>query len=124
VLSGGRLSMVGGDRARMSPDLAALFEEELGRLRDRPERLPAAVTAFASVVSAMYVHPDRVRRAVDAAPPALLLYGDEDPLADPSPRRPDWRIDVVAGAGHLLPMEVPDLYVDRVGRWLAALPRD
>jgi hypothetical protein len=34
-------------------------------------------------------------------------------------RRPDWELCVFATVGHLPPWEVPDAYVEAVGRWLA-----
>jgi hypothetical protein len=57
--------------------------------------------------------------------PTLLLWGDRDPLIgravidDLVARRPDWDLLVFETVGHLAPWEVPDDYVDAVGRWLA-----
>jgi hypothetical protein len=52
--------------------------------------------------------------------------GDQDPLIDRTvidgliTRRTDWNLRVVHGAGHVLPMEVPDRYVEVVTSWYTA----
>jgi pimeloyl-ACP methyl ester carboxylesterase len=100
------LATFGGDPSRLSHDITALWAEELDGIRARPDRLPDAVTAFAS-----------------AAVPALLLWGDQDPLIgrpvidDLTARRPDWSLHVFESVGHLLPVEVADAYADVVAEW-------
>ena len=75
------LATYGGDPSRLSHDITALWAEELDEMRARPDRLPDAVAAFASAVSAMYVNRRPVREAIGrVAVPALLLWGDQDPL--------------------------------------------
>ena len=123
------LAYFGGDPSRLSHDITALWAEEP---QARPDRLPDAVTAFASVVSALYVNRRPAQEAIDrVAVPTLLLWGDQDRLIgrpiidDLAARRPDWSIHVFESAGHLLPLEVADAYADVVGEWwrLAASPR-
>jgi pimeloyl-ACP methyl ester carboxylesterase len=118
------LAAYGGDPSRLSPDITALWAEELDVMRARPDRLPDAVTAFTSAVSAMYVNRRPVREAIDrVAVPALLLWGDQDPLIgrpvidDLAARRPDWSLHVFESVGHLLPVEVASAYADVVGEW-------
>jgi pimeloyl-ACP methyl ester carboxylesterase len=122
----GRLDIVGGDLSRLSPEMAALWAEQFTEMRSRPGRLGGAVPAFASAVSAMYVARRPVHEAIDrVAAPTFLLCGDQDPLIDRAvidyliARRPDWNLHVFETVGHLVPLEVPDAYVDLVGRWLA-----
>lgn len=118
------LATYGGDPSRLSPDITALWAEELDEIRARPGRWPDAVTAFASVVSALYVNRRPVWQAIDrVAVPALLLWGDQDrligrPLIDDLiARRPDWDLHVFESVGHLLPPEVAGAYADVVGEW-------
>src|SRR6516165_48158 len=118
------LAAYGGDPSRLSHDITALWAEELDQMRARPDRLPDAVAAFASAVSAMYVNRRPVREAIGrVAVPALLLWGDQDPLIgrpvidDLTARRPDWSLHVFESVGHLLPVEAADAYADVVAEW-------
>jgi len=118
------LATYGGDPSRLSHDITALWAEELDEMRARPDRLPDAVAAFASAVSAMYVNRRPVREAIGrVAVPALLLWGDQDPLIgrpvidDLTARRPDWSLRVFESVGHLLPVEVASAYADVIGGW-------
>ncbi|WP_283133198.1 alpha/beta hydrolase [Rhizohabitans arisaemae] len=114
---------VGGDPSRLSPEMTALLADELRSAQ--PRRLGDAVTAFASVMSALFVNRDPVYRAIAGlSAPTLMLSGDEDGLIttstidDIARRRPDWQRRVFESVGHLLPLEVPDDYVETVHRWL------
>ena len=124
ALAASEFAPVGGDPSRLSPDITALRAEELDLIRARPGRLPDAVTAFASTVSAIYVDRRPVREAIDrVAVPVLLLWGDQDPLIGRPvidnliARRPDWDLRTFESAGHLLPLEVAGAYADVVGQW-------
>jgi pimeloyl-ACP methyl ester carboxylesterase len=124
ALSASDLAYLGGDPSRLSHDITALWAEELDGIRARPDRLPDAVTAFGSAVSAMYVKRRPVREAIDRVPvPTLLLWGDQDPLIgrpvidNLTARRPDWSLHVFDSAGHLLPLEVANAYADVIGGW-------
>ncbi|WP_165977972.1 alpha/beta fold hydrolase [Nonomuraea diastatica] len=115
--------LVGGDQARLSPEMAALLTEEL-RSAD-PRRLGGAVTAFASVLSHLFVDRGHVYRAIaDVRAPVLLLWGGQDGVVtkstidDLAARRPDWRLRVFDAVGHLLPLEMPHAYVTAVNQWL------
>ena len=118
------LATFGGDPSRLSHDITALWAEELEEMRARPDRLPDAVTAFTSAVSALYVNRRPVQQAIDrVSVPTLLLWGDKDPLIgrpvidDLTARRPDWSLHVFESVGHLLPVEVADAYADVVAEW-------
>jgi pimeloyl-ACP methyl ester carboxylesterase len=133
------LATLGGDPSWLSHDITAVWAEELDGIRARPDRLPDAVTAFASAVSAMYIKRRPIREAIDrVALPTLLLWGDQDPLIgrpvidDLTARRPDWSLHVFESIGHLLPLEVASAYADVIGGWwchaipgqVSALPPD
>ncbi|OEU85661.1 hypothetical protein DB35_13270 [Streptomyces abyssalis] len=116
---------VGGDLSWLSPEMIALLNAEVRGAQ--PQRLGDAVTAFASVTSALFIDQRPIHRAIAAVnAPVLLLWGDQDALISQSTiddlarRRPDWERRVFARAGHLLPLEAPDGYVKAVGQWLAA----
>ncbi|MBB2910370.1 pimeloyl-ACP methyl ester carboxylesterase [Streptosporangium becharense] len=115
---------IGGDLSRLSPDMTALLADELRAAQ--PRRLGAAVTAFASVLSALFVDQRPVHQAIArVGTPTLLLWGDQDGLItrntvdDLATRRPDWERQVFPTVGHLLPLETPRGYVEAVARWLA-----
>jgi pimeloyl-ACP methyl ester carboxylesterase len=119
---GGRLDLAGGDPTRLSPELWAVWADESAHAH--PERLPGAVTAVASAMWAMFVDQRPTRDVLDRLDvPVLLLWGDADPLIDPPTleghaRRPQWEANTIAGAGHLLPVELPDAYTTAVADWL------
>jgi pimeloyl-ACP methyl ester carboxylesterase len=114
ALSADDLAYLGGDPSRLSHDITALWAEELDWIRAQPDRLPDAVTAFASAVSAMYVNRRPVREAIDrVAVPALLLWGDQDPLIGRPvidnliAQQPDWDLRTFESVGHLLRLRSP-----------------
>ncbi len=72
------------------------------------------------------------RRAFDAEvaaieAPGLIVHGAQDRLvAEANVRRlaelrPDWDYELLDGVGHVPQLEVPDLFVDLVGGWLAGV---
>jgi pimeloyl-ACP methyl ester carboxylesterase len=117
----------GGDLSRMSAEMAALLDEERREVFAQPWRLDCVATAWTSAVMAMYVRRRSVEEAIDrVAAPTLLLWGAQDPLIGRTvidgliARRPDWDRRVIHGAGHVLPIEVPDHYVEVVTSWYTA----
>lgn len=114
-----------GDPTRMSAELTAVWADDLRAVRDHPDRLPGAVTAFASAFSAMFIRQRPTLAVLDRlAVPMTVLWGTDDPLVDGATleghaRRPRWEAHPVHGAGHLLPVEAPDTYVAVVADWLA-----
>jgi pimeloyl-ACP methyl ester carboxylesterase len=118
-------SGLGGDISKIPPETVAVWREQIAEVRHHPATLGHAATAFASVVSAIYVDQAATWSAIDrVTAPVLLLWGSEDPLITrlmidgALARRPDWHLHVLAGAGHNAPAERPDEYVETVGRWL------
>lgn len=117
----------GGDLSRMSAEMAAVLEEERRGVFAQPWRLDCVAAAWTSAVTAMYVRRRPVEGAIDrVAAPTLLLWGDQDPLIGRTvidgviARRRDWDLRVVHAAGHVLPMELPDRYVEVVASWYTA----
>ncbi|MQA10570.1 MAG: alpha/beta fold hydrolase [Pseudonocardiaceae bacterium] len=119
------LDTMGGDPSRIAPENIELWTDQLAELRSDPSKMAYAATAFGSVVSGIFVNRRPVFDAIDRiTAPVLLLWGAEDPLVERQAvdqvlaRRPDWHLHVFASAGHAAPLEVPEEYVDVVGRWL------
>lgn len=118
-------SGLGGDVSRIPPETVAVWRAQIAEVRHHPETLGHAATAFASVVSGMWVDQAETWSAVDrVAAPVLVLWGSEDPLIvrpmidTVLARRPDWHLHVLAGAGHGAPAERPEEYAEAFGRWL------
>jgi pimeloyl-ACP methyl ester carboxylesterase len=113
----------GGDLSRLSEDNVTLWGDRLRELRTEPRKMSNAVTAFSSATSAMFINRHSTLAAIDrVAAPTRLLWGDEDPMITRAvidfitDRRPDWDLNDFHGAGHLLPLELPDAYADASGR--------
>jgi pimeloyl-ACP methyl ester carboxylesterase len=120
-----RINAAGGDPSRCSREFFALLSEQLKQLSVRPRRMDASVLAFASVLDAILVHQRPTIAAIErVTAPTLVLWGDRDPFVEQpavdrlAELRPDWHFEKFAGAGHLLPVEMPDDYVRTVGAWL------
>ncbi|MCK9877426.1 alpha/beta hydrolase [Frankia sp. Ag45/Mut15] len=132
-------------RARTTP--LALVEESLVRLCGDPSRIPARtlevmeraqrergltagadaafVTAARSVVAGMVRRTPLTGYLRTAAAPTLLLHGTLDRLvpvamAHAAARsRPDWRVEILAGLGHIPMLEDPDQTATIILDWLA-----
>ena len=121
----GRAGLVGGNPGRVSSAQVGLWLDSLEVAREHPERLAGTATALASAIGAMFITQRPTTAALDALRmPVLVLRGTDDPLVDPASlaqhaRRPGWTLRAVEGAGHLLPVEAPDLCAQAVGQWLA-----
>jgi pimeloyl-ACP methyl ester carboxylesterase len=120
------IGRIGGDPSRISPELFALILNEIDQFRKIPWRLDSGVTAMASAVRLMTLDQPSIGGMIDrVAAPTLLLWGDLDRIIprvmidDLVARRPDWRLRVLEGVGHLAPWEVPKAYADAVGGWLS-----
>ena len=123
--SGGRTGLIGGDPGRVSRAQVDLWIDDLEAAREHPEQLAGAATAFASVIKAMFITQRPTNEALNSVRmPVLVLWGRDDPLVDPASlmqhaRRPGWTPRPIDDAGHLLPVEAPDLCAQAVGQWLA-----
>ena len=64
------------------------------------------------------------KRLYRLAAPTLVLWGEDDALIPPVYAErwgqliPGARVELVAGAGHMLPWEAPDEFADAVARFL------
>ena len=127
VVSRGRADLLGGDPGRVSPAQVDLWLDDVEAAREHPERLAGTATAFASTIEAMFITRRRTNEALDSVGvPVLVLWGSDDPLVDPTSlmqhaRRPNWTAGPIDDAGHLLPVEAPDLCAQAVGQWLVGL---
>ena len=78
-----------------------------------PTRAPAFVRAMRRLLHAFEWAPGRKEQLQRLRTPALVLFGSEDRLVRPSSERvyvacaPNARLELIAGAGHVLPEEVP-----------------
>jgi pimeloyl-ACP methyl ester carboxylesterase len=121
------IGRIGADPSRISPELFALILYEIDQFRKIPWRLDSGVSAMASAVRLMTLDQPMVGEMIDrVAAPTLLLWGDRDRVIprvmvdDLVTRRPEWRLRVLEGVGHLAPWEAPEAYADAVDEWLAA----
>lgn len=55
AFAGGRFDLVGGDPTGLSAEPTAVWADDLDAVRDHPDRLPGAATAFASAFLAMFI---------------------------------------------------------------------
>jgi pimeloyl-ACP methyl ester carboxylesterase len=102
--------------------------EALDALARERAGLPWADAAFlraARSLLALLARPGRYRRLIQAVTaPTLLVQGDADRLAPVGSAmavaraKPDWTLEVLEGVGHVPQLEVPDRFVEVVGRWL------
>lgn len=115
------------DPSRIPDDLRAAY---LQVARDR-QQMPWTPTAFRQTARSLVRELPRTR-GYEAfvgrlQPPTLLLQGARDRLVSPeastglAAMRPDWTFEVLAEVGHSPQMEVPELFVDRVGTWLQGI---
>jgi pimeloyl-ACP methyl ester carboxylesterase len=112
------------DASRISPALLTLVAEEVERYR-APWRIDGLIQAGVSTLAALTVDEEAVRAELERIEaPTMVVWGDQDRLI---PRRlvdelvqahPAWAFRPVAGAGHLLPVEAPQLYVELVADWM------
>lgn len=127
---GGGLDLAGGDPRRLSAELIGVWADDLTAVRAHPERLAGSATALASALWAMFIDQRPTLALLDRLDvPVLLLWGSDDPLADDATlrghaRRPRWMPRVIEGAGHVLPVEVPEAYGDAVADWLGRAGHD
>jgi len=96
----------------------------LALLRDMGMGLGADV--FVRQSEALRLRPDRRDTLSQIAVPVLLGCGAEDALCPPA-WHDDWAARIanaerftVAGAGHMLPLEAPEILTDNIRGWLAA----
>ncbi|MGZ6299341.1 MAG: alpha/beta fold hydrolase [Candidatus Limnocylindria bacterium] len=117
------LALVCADPSRVDPAIVEAHvrltreREHLGRQNDR-----AFLQASRSIGLRM-ADPRFWSRVAQVQAPTLLVHGGLDRLIPVAAaralarRRPDWRLEVLDGVGHVPMMEVPALFMDTVDAW-------
>ncbi|MBX6391416.1 MAG: alpha/beta hydrolase, partial [Frankia sp.] len=109
---------------RVPPEVVAAMVEVSAERAAMPGADAALVAATRSVVGAL-ARPRRLSAAIDEVrAPTLLVHGQRDRLVPVAvahqlaTRRPDWRVEVLAGIGHAPQLEDPLGTARLVERWL------
>jgi pimeloyl-ACP methyl ester carboxylesterase len=117
------LALVCADPSRVDPDVIAAHVQ-LTRERENlgPQNARAFVQASRSIGIRM-ADPRFWARVAMVTAPTLVIHGSEDRLI-PLPaarelvhRRPDWKLDVLDGVGHVPMMETPDYFMSSLQGW-------
>nr|WP_275585856.1 alpha/beta hydrolase [Geodermatophilus sabuli] len=112
---------------RVPADLVPIIVAETRERATRPDAAAAQTAQWRAITDTMAVlsHGRRFRRMVAGIPaPTLWVQGEDDPLAPVAAARalaatrPDWRLEVLPGVGHLPHAEEPAHTADLVRRWL------
>jgi pimeloyl-ACP methyl ester carboxylesterase len=113
---------------RMPADLLPVLVAETRDRAARPDAAAAQAAQWRAITDTMavLVHGRRFRQTVARiSAPTLYLQGADDPLAPVAAARalaatrPDWRLEVLPGVGHVPHIEDPAGTADRIRRWLA-----
>lgn len=106
----------------LSPDTVAHRPNQVRALRQMMESVPAQTIEHA--LSAMRDRPDMTEALASIAVPTLILVGDADAITPPDVARgmqkkmPDADMVIIAGAGHMSPLEQPAQVNRAMGNFL------
>jgi len=113
------------DASRISPEV---FAAHVALAEERASAMPWAAEAFLGAARSVVSRTMRTSWFADLVcavkAPTLLVQGDADRLVPVmasrglAERRPDWRLEVLPGIGHVPQLEAPDHFVDLLGAWL------
>ena len=116
------------DPGKVDPAVVALMVEAARSRQELPEAIPAFLEAARSLLKLSR----RVRFGREVMDrvrcPVLLIHGREDRLVRvqmaqaAAERRPDWRLEIFDGVGHVAQLEAPDRWLEEVLDWLDAEP--
>ena len=117
------LALVCADPSRVDPDVVAAHVQ-LTRERENlgPQNARAFVQASRSIGIRM-ADPRFWARVALVTAPVLVIHGSHDRLIPLSAvhelvrRRPDWKLDVLDGVGHVPMMETPDYFMSALQAW-------
>ena len=119
------LALVCADPSRLDP---AVVEAHVQLTRERmhlgPQNSRAFVQASRSIGIGM-ANPRFWARVAAVTAPTLVIHGSLDRLIPVSAahdlcrRKPDWRLVILEGVGHVPMMEAPDLFLDALRSWSA-----
>ena len=113
------------DASRIAPEV---FAAHVALAEERASGMPWAAEAFLGAARSVVARTIRAGwfaelvRAVKA--PTLVVQGDADRLVPVlasralAESRPDWRLEIMPGIGHVPQLEAPDRFIDLVGSWL------
>ena len=108
------------------PPMIAPANRDLPRVAGlRQMCIDAGIDVFAAQIEALLARPPVDTLLPAIACPVLVAVGSEDVWSPPEQHRaiaaaiPDARLTVVAGAGHMLPVEAPDDFNAAIADWLA-----
>jgi len=119
------LALVCADASRVDP---AIVEAHVQLTRERSSLGRQNGRAFLQAsrsIGFRMADPRFWIRAAKVQAPTLVIHGELDriiPLAmarELVRRRPDWKLEVLEGVGHVPMMETPDLFMTVVNRWSA-----
>jgi pimeloyl-ACP methyl ester carboxylesterase len=117
------------DPNRVSPDVyQAHLELTERRLAEMPWSDRALVQAARSLFNLIF-RPQRYHRIVPAIQaPTLIVHGARDRLVpvaavqDLVRRRPDWRLEILEGVGHVPMLETPDRFLQVTHQFVGGVP--
>ena len=117
------LDLVCADSSRISPEV---LEAHIKVTRERGQLGRQSGRAFLQAsrsLSFRMADPRFWSRAAKVQAPTLVIHGSLDrliPLAaaqELARRRPDWRLEILEGVGHVPMMETPDLFMSALNAW-------
>lgn len=113
------------DPSRVAPDVRAVH---VALAAERLARMPWATDVFLDATRSLLSALRRRRRfftMVDrVTAPCLIIQGAGDRLVpvaasrELARRRPDWKLEVFDGIGHVPQLEAPERFVEKAERWL------
>lgn len=115
---------------RIPPSLLREHAELLRQRQRDPDAAVAFLEAARSILRLLRLrgpYRDALRRV---GCPVLLVHGARDRFVPEAfaravaETRPDWRLVVLPDVGHVPQLEVPEMWLDAVGAWLAAAETD
>ena len=122
------------DRGASMAELAPKLVQGLVGDEPDPKGLEQAILSMAAVPEAGYraaIHCltafDQQAALADIRTPTLLLAGERDPVVPPrvmqnmAEEMPDARFDTIKGSGHLVHLEQPEMFNDRLGDFLSSM---
>ena len=125
-----QMALTTADTSRVSQEMRAVAVDLVASRAAGPDAEAAFLEAARSLV-ALLARPARYREVVAAVRGrALVVHGELDRLVPLScsqalvRQRPDWRLEVLDGVGHVPQIEVPERTASLVRSWLARRPLD
>jgi pimeloyl-ACP methyl ester carboxylesterase len=123
-----QMALTTADSTRVSQEMRQVAVDLVASRANGPDAEAAFLEAARSLV-ALLARPARYREVVAAVQStALVIHGELDRLVPLScsqalvRQRPDWRLEVLEGVGHVPQIEVPERTADAVLSWLARRP--